>query len=408
MMRHFTTSVFDINRAYAAPNYLLVFFLYLAILLIYIILDRNNKIGLGLFVSLLIYHTFMSLFQSYTGGIPDAIGYYNTAANADRFTYNIFGGYDLVFMQTLLFPLIHYFKLTFLSCNLIFNLFGFAGLILFYYSLLDYLNLENGKGTYLPYLLFLPSFSFWTAFAGKDAILFFCLGLFLYSLANIKKRFILAIIALLLMLHVRPYMCIIVCLSFIMANSFNKESNLIFKVILIFAAIGLLLLGRTFYMEKQNIDITNIDQSQKAIESSQGAWGGGSDTHISNYNVPGKILTFLYRPLFIDAHSLMMVISSFENLLLLIISLCFIKVKFYKTILGDKSLYGKFNFYYFIIATTLLAYTNANLGTIVRKRIMVSISLVALVVIYYYKQKTLALNIRPQINQQVRNNFPNP
>jgi hypothetical protein len=393
--------VYGFNKAYSSINVLLVFGLYLIIIIFYLIFIKTNRISFVLFLSLLLYHTFISLFQYYKGGISDSIAYYNSAASASRFTYDIFSSYDLGFMQALLFPLIHYFKLTFLSCNILFNLFGFGGLIVLYLAILDYLKLEDGKGTYIPYLLFFPSFSFWTGFAGKDAILFFSLGLFIYSIVNINKRMLFAIFALGLMLQVRPYMCIIVSLSVLMAVFSAKDSSFIAKVILIFAMTGFLLLGRNFFIEKQNIDIANIYESQKGIESTQGAWGGGSDTAISNYNIPGKLFTFLYRPLFFDAHSLMMVVSSFENLFLLIISICFLKPNIYKVILSEKSFFTKFNLYYFFIATTILSYANSNLGTIARKRIMVTISLIVLVSIYYHRRKTFSLNVQPQIRQYV-------
>lgn len=395
--------VYGFNKGYILSNSLVIFLIYICFIMIFFMSSKRKKIGMPLFILLFGYHTTLAMLMYYNG-IADSIGYYNVAASSTKLTISILGKYDIFFMYALLFPLIHFLKLTYLSCTLIFNLLGFGGLIFFYLALLDYLQLENGKGTYLPYLLFFPSLSVWTGFAGKDAISFFALCLFLYALVNIKKRLLFAIVALVLLIHVRPYMFIIFSLAFLLAVVFSKDTNLFLKTILVIAAIGLLFVGQNIFAEKQNIDLTNVEQSQKLLESSQGAWGGGSDIDISNYNILLKILSFLYRPLFIDAHSIMMFLSSTENLILLIISLCFFKPKFYKIIFADKTLFAKFNFFYFIIATILLSHVNANLGTIVRKRIMVTISMMALMAIYYYKEQIILLSFEPEIRQTVEEN----
>ncbi len=380
-MDYFALRAFSFNKEYALTNIGIIFLIYFLYILLFLISDKRKQVGVGLFLALLCYHTAISM---YFYGIADSIGYYNVASSMGSLT-SYWGNYDIAFMYSILFVLIHYLKLTFLSCTLIFNLMGFSGLIFFYLALLDYFKMETGKDKYLKYFLFFPTLSVWTGFAGKDAIVFLAIGMILYSLVNIKKRALFCIVALILLLHVRPYMFLIVVVAFLLASIFSKGSSLVTKTVLLAFSIGLLVLGHNIFLEKQHIDVTNIGQTEEFIEASQGAWGGGSDVDISNYNILFKVLTFLYRPFFVDVHSLMMLFSSIENLMLLIMTLCFFRPRFYKVIFAEKSLFGRFNLFFFIVATILLASATANLGTMERKKIVVTLSMISLATIYYNK-----------------------
>jgi hypothetical protein len=373
--------VYGFNKEYVISNLGIVSLVYLLFTLLFLISGKRKKVGVGLFLGLLCYHTALSMFM-YHFGVADSIGYYN-AGSYMTYEKTYWGNYDVGFMYSLLFMLIHYLKFTFLSCTLIFNLVGFSGLIFFYLALLDYFKMETGKGSYLRYFLLFPSLSIWTGFAGKDALSFLALGMVSYALINIKRRALYAIFALILLIHVRPYMFLIVTVSFLLAIIFSKGYSLLTKTVLLSVALGLIIAGHNIFMEKQGIDVANLQKTQEFIEGAQGVWGGGSDIDISKYNIVLKILSFLYRPFFFDVHNFMMLLSSIENLILLIVTLCLFRPSFYKTLFADKSLFGRFNLFFFIVGTILLASANANLGTIVRKKVMVTFSMLTLAAIYY-------------------------
>jgi hypothetical protein len=376
--------VYALNKQYLLNNLVGLLLIFSFGILFFIFNKYHYKMKLSIFWLLMIYHTVFSIYW-YKIGVADSIGYYNAAA-AYKMKFTIFGGFDVFFMWALFYPLIQLFKFTFFTTTMLFNMIGFYGLIFLYLALYDYLKLEKENTKYLNYLIFLPSFTVWTGFAGKDALIFFSLGLFLYSLVNIKNKFLLAAFALLIMIHVRPYIFLIAAVALLLGITFSKNVNAVLKGFLVLIAVALLVVGIKFVKSEQKIDVTNLNQASQFIVGQQGRWGGGSDVDISNYNIVFKIITFLYRPLFFDARSLIMVLSSFENLILLIFSLCFLKPNFYKQIFSQKTLFIKFNFFFFMIATVALAYANANLGTIARKKIMVLISMLSLV-IFYYSQK---------------------
>ena len=383
--------VYNYNHHYFLINLVAIFLIFLGGILFFIINKYHNKMGMKIFFLLLIFHTIFSIYW-YKIGVADSIGYYNTAASSTM-KFTIFGGFDVFFIWALFYPLIHVLKFTFFTTTMLFNMIGFYGLIFLYLALYDYLKLEKENTKYLNYLIFLPSFSVWTGFAGKDSLIFFALSLLLYSLTNIKKRFLWAALALLLMIHVRPYMFLIASVAILLGITFSKDINKVLKGFLVLIAIALLVIGIKLVHSEQKIDVTNLEQTSNFVEGQQSPWGGGSDVNISKYNIVFKIFTFLYRPFFFDARSPIMLFSSIENLLLLIISLCFLKPTFYKNIFSEKTLFNKFNLFFFILGTVALSYANANLGTIVRKKIMVLISMISLVTIYYYKNSSSAQTV---------------
>lgn len=116
-------------------------------------------------------------------------------------------------------------------------------------------------------------------------------------------------------------------------------------------------------------DITNITEVSSYIEVRQkmNVVGGGA-LDITSMPLPVKIFTFLFRPLPYDAHSIMSLFSSIENIILLVFfiyTLRFIRVK-QNTVSNHTFLWV-----YVCIATFFLSSVTANLGIAVRQKWMI-------------------------------------
>jgi len=139
----------------------------------------------------------------------DAIGYYRAATEFD-FDFKL--GTNAVTSLTAFF--VHGFDQSLLGAFLIFNIFGTIGLLAFDASLR--IATQN-KGRNIQYLatliIFLPSVSFWSSAIGKDSLSFMATGLALWAALNLRRSWGIMVIAVLIMLLVRPHMAGIMVLA---------------------------------------------------------------------------------------------------------------------------------------------------------------------------------------------------
>jgi hypothetical protein len=145
--------------------------------------------------------------------------------------------------------------------------------------------------------------------------------------------------------------------------------------------------GIEMFLEHARIETLDIQSAENLLQARDQYWGGGSSVDISHYNIVLRLFSFLYRPLFIDAHSISMVAASFENLILLAISLVMLLPSFIRFILKDRCLFTRFCATYFVLGTTIMAVATPNLGTAARHKQMFIPCLLALFVLYLAKRR---------------------
>ncbi len=139
----------------------------------------------------------------------DAISYYlNSFQSGIEFKLGTAGVVFLTRFFTL------FVDLSYLGVFLIFNIFGVIGLLAFDASLkVATLN----KSKYMKYIatlfVFLPSASFWTSAIGKDSLSFMAVGLALWAELDLRRGWGIMVIAVLIMLLVRPHMAGIMVLA---------------------------------------------------------------------------------------------------------------------------------------------------------------------------------------------------
>ena len=114
---------------------------------------------------------------------------------------------------------------------------------------------------------------------------------------------------------------------------------------------------------------------------------GGSYVNILEYPFPLKVVTFLYRPLFIDANNTMMLAASCENIIYLGLSIFAFHRYSLSFLFKRKSLFYTVNLIFLIIFICIFSLMIANLGLANRMKIMIVPSLLSVIFISqsYYR-----------------------
>lgn len=315
----------------------------------------------------------------------DSTRYYYKAIN-DNIGYSL--GTDMI--EVLTWSIYKTLSLTYLNMSTLYSFFGFIGLLAFYASLRQ---LVDGKPIVYKRLVFflvlLPGVSFWSVSIGKDSIALMSIGLALWSVLNLKKRFWLMIFAIGVMFLIRPHIGGIMIGSLLLLYLFDKNRRLSTKVFLSMIFIVVTLVSSVLVLDKLRLDISSVDSIVSYIEKRQSYnqdGGGGFD--ISTMTLPEQLFTYIFRPLPYEAHSLFALAASFENLFLLGLFLFFVKRYFTHRINPsfDKNLIFIYSFV--IITSIALAMTTANLGIAVRQKWMFMPFLIYLVFIYCWSEKS--------------------
>jgi len=326
-----------------------------------------------------VYHLFFSIlyyFYSRTNS-ADSNGYWRVAKEATEYDlfYFISQGPGTKFMYVLNYFPAKIINLSIFTGTIFYSFLSFLGFYYFYRIIIDLVpyNSKFIKFNLFPLVLFLPNLHFWTVGTGKDTIMFFTIALFSFSLLKVNKRIHLIILSLFLMFMTRPHVAFLLLFStslvFLSTNKINKFQKIFFSVI--FITITILVLPQV--LQYVNLEkITSIDDVLYRAESQSGNLRGatvGSSIDISSYPFPLKVFSFLFRPLFFDYNGLFSIVSSFENLLLLILTIKIFNKNIFKSIIKAPFVI-KVMFYFLIFGTIMFSLSLSNLGIILRMKNM--------------------------------------
>jgi hypothetical protein len=235
-----------------------------------------------------------------------------------------------------------------------------------------------------PILLLFPSLHFWSSGIGKDSLIFLFLAMFFYGIRDLRKYVVLVGISSVLLYHVRPHMAFIVLLS--SSIMLLLDSKLHFSYKLIFFSLAIV--GFVFIYDEvlKFLKIEELDaESIEALFSttSGNLSYGRSFVDMSSYPYPLKVFTFLYRPLFFDAHNFSSFLNSIENLISLILTITvFSKVNPIKGYQNSPNAI-KIMLLTFIMATIAFAGALSNFGIMVRMKNMTFIYFLFFMVYIY-------------------------
>ena len=278
-------------------------------------------------------------------------------------------------------------NLSYFTGTIMYSLIGFIGLTYFYLVAIDCIpnNPKFKQYNLFPLLFFLPNLHFWSCAVGKDSLLFFCIGIYVYGLMNTSKRLILIILALVLSYFIRPHITLFMIIafgfSFVMANNKSLFQRILFSAIMIGITIYIFPLVLEFAkIDEATVDNFNNFATNKASLLSRSHTGSAVD--VSSYPLPIKIFTFLFRPFFFDINSIPSLLAAIENALLLILSI---------NILINKPLNSfkkapfviKGMIYFLIIGTVAFSQSLGNLGIMIRMRNMFLPGLIIFILWHY-------------------------
>ena len=248
----------------------------------------------------------------------DPIKYYTAAVEAPNWL-SLFsvGGY---FVSFLIYPLVKL-KISFEVLFLIFTTISYAG-FLEYFKLLDFKN-YNKKDTFLWLFFLIPSMHFWTAFLGKESLLFLLMVTLLKKIKNRTFDWIL-IGSLLLIFFIRPHVFFILLLAFLLIFMFEQEVSKVLKrkvllLSVVFSVIALPLVFKYFL----KIDTFSISAFQDFFEglAQHGENNGNSKINLVNTSIFSRIfyLIFLPLPFLYDIKNNFQWMAAIENIYFVII-----------------------------------------------------------------------------------------
>ncbi|WP_215226797.1 hypothetical protein [Echinicola shivajiensis] len=332
---------------------------------------------------LLFYHLFFSLFFTWYilnfGG--DSQGYWRLGMQQvlikGEETWMKYFGESTTFILWLCYIPSKVLGLSYLTGNVLFGFLGFMG-IRYLFLMTAELFPMNHKVLNIPLfpiIFYMGNFNFWTAGVGKDSLCFWAIAWFMFAVQKYNTRWWQGLIAFFFVYMARPHMGQALIGGAAIAIIFGAEIRREYKV-----TLGVLALVGTVYLSSHTLAAIQLeDFSMESLEEYTGTKmknlsGGnvGSGVDMRGYPLPFKIFTYLYRPIFIDAHNFMALLSSIENALYLWLSLFIIR-NWTPEAIRDMPVFLKVGFVTFIPVTLAFANSLGNLGVIMRMKNMMMI-----------------------------------
>lgn len=335
-------------------------------------LSEQNMITLKkLFFFHILFGTYFCFFVQ-----GDAIGYWKQAKfmTYTDFIYSLTQDQGTYFIYALNYYPSNILDLSYFTGTMMYSLVGFIGLTYFYVIAVKLIpNNPEFKGYYLfPLLFFLPNLHFWSCAVGKDTLLFFCIAIFTYGLMQPVKRMPMLFIGLFLAYFIRPHMTLFMLLGFGLAYFSGNNISVVQRVLFIGIMIGIAIIILPKVMEFAKIEEASVDSFNKFSEnkaSSLNTEYSSSAIDTTSYPFPLKVFAFLYRPFFFDINGIPSVLASFENLLLLLLSLTVLKNKPLQTFRSAPFVIQGM-VYFLIIGTIAFSQSLGNVGIMIRMRNM--------------------------------------
>jgi hypothetical protein len=332
---------------------------------------------------LLAYHLFFSVFFTWYilnfGG--DSQGYWRLgmeqAIVKGEVTWMSYFGTSTWFILWLCYLPSKILGLSYITGNILFGALGFVGIrYLFVLTAERFPTNHEILGIPLyPTIFYFLNLHFWTAGVGKDTICFWAIAWFLFSIQKYKERWWQAAIALFFVYMARPHMGQALIGGTALAIMLGSELKIHFKIALgIAAALGTyLLLGQTAeFLKVEEIDFDALTKLSETTATNLSRGRVGSAVDISSYSWPMKLFTYMFRPLFIDAHNFVALFSSVENLVYLWLSL-FIYSNWTPEAIRDMPLFIKAGIITFVPVTLAFMNSLSNLGVVMRMKNMTMI-----------------------------------
>lgn len=377
------------------------------VILLVILVNTNQSMGKRFGVPqefqnhlhyLLFYHLFFSLVFTYYilnfGG--DSWGYWKFTMEQVVIrdpTWTKYFGVSTTFILWINYLPSQVLGLSYITGNILYGFLGFVGIRYLFVMTSKYFptNMNILNIPVFPAVFYLPNMHFWSAGVGKDALCFWGIAWFLFAVQNYKERWWQGIIALFFVYYARPHMGLAMLGGATMAIILGSEIQRQYKFALFF-----LTMAGTIYFSDQTLLFLGMEdfsfQSIELLSESQigflnrGKVGSGVD--LASYSFPFRLFTFLYRPLFFDAHNIISFVSSFENIFYLYFSFFLIR-NFSIEAFRDAPVFLKAAIFMFVPVTFAFANSLSNLGITMRMKNMTLIYLILFIFYLVVYQKKI-------------------
>lgn len=297
----------------------------------------------------------------------DSLAYYNNSARTDDW-FSLWGT-STTFIEFLAWPFSHFFGLSYLSIMMLFSYISFTGIVLFYVTAKENVDVPKIFKTYtaVELIFLLPNLHFWTSSLGKGAVITFGMGLFAFGLSRFNRRYIPLVLGAFIVYMVRPHILFTIIVSIMVGTLLVGKTIKPYIKWLIFA----LSCGVFFLISKEVAEFTSVEDfnvlnsefiANRATELSK----SGSGVNIQNYGFFMKMFTFWFRPLFFDGAGLMGIIVSFENMIYLFMFYIILRYGF--TNWKHWNGYFKISIFIFLFASIALSQVTGNLGIAIRQK----------------------------------------
>lgn len=298
----------------------------------------------------------------------DSNKYFYEAINFDGRDFN-FGTSFIIHLTYFFYNFLHF---SYIDQFLLHGFIGFIGLLAFAASIKQVTLHKSFNVKILGWLIvFLPSVSFWTTALGKDAISFMATGLALWAALDFKNRKLLFLFSVLCMFMVRPHIGAILIIAFIFSLIFDKKVNIYSKFFFGTLSFFITLIILPIMMNYIGLsEAENISDVEGYIDKRQSSnLSGGSSLDISSMSLPMQMLTYLFRPMPFEAHTIFALIASLDNVVILFLFILGLYYSFKKSQPAIES-NRIFLWVYFFMCLIVLSMTTANLGIAMRQKWM--------------------------------------
>ena len=331
---------------------------------------RHHRVPQGLALLMYFWHTIFCVFYlNYSLAVgSDAVHYF---INSQDLSGKPELGTSAITLLTA--SLTQGLKLSYGGVFLVFNILGFLGMLALTSVVLELIR-GSGKSVRLLALiiLLLPGLSVWSAALGKDAISFLSVCLACRASTAPTRRFRGVILAVVLMLLVRPHMAALMAMSFsvamIISGDLRRSTRLFFVLGSVPVATYLLILALNYVGLGSGFSAIDFAAflEQRQIYGREGTLG----IDIANMSVLGRILTYLFRPNFFDDAGLLGIVISIENSILLILMTAALSLWFIRRKSKLPRYAWWFLLIYALVSCILLANFTANMGIAMRQKWM--------------------------------------
>ncbi len=314
-----------------------------------------------------------------------------------------FYGTSTKFVEFIGYPFVNFFGFSYEATMVLFSFLGFIGFVYFYVFFRENIRFKH---TFLGFdlvklIFFLPNLHFWSASFGKGPISFMGIGLFFYGISKIHTRWIAIIIGGFIIYHTRPHVMLVILVSSAIGFMFTTKGvsiplrvTFLIGVTIAFYFIYSDVLQQVGIDEEEFIS-QGLDLTHRATELTKASSG----VDIGSYSLPLQIFTFLYRPLFFDAPSILGFIVSFENVFYLLLTFKLLSWKGIRFSLTGNFLV-KTALFSFLTVTVALAQISGNLGLAMRQKSQVIILFLFVILSFMDAEKLKAY--RASIVQRIR------